>query len=41
LGDFKKTEALELKKIIKKAVLALEKVIQDGWSVAASQLGNL
>lgn len=41
LGDFKKAEQLELKKIIKKAVVALEKVIQDGWSIAASQLGNL
>ncbi len=41
LGEFKKNEEAELKKIIKKAVLALEKVIADGWSVAASQLGNL
>lgn len=41
LGDFKKDEKLELKKIIKKAVMALEKVIESGWSVAASQIGNL
>lgn len=41
LGDFKKDEMPELKKMIKKSVLALEKVIADGWSVAASQLGNL
>lgn len=41
LGEFKKTEALELKKIIKKASLALGMVIKDGWSIAASQLGNL
>jgi len=41
LGDFKKTEILDLKKIIKKASLALGMVIKDGWSIAASQLGNL
>lgn len=41
LGEFKKSEEADLKKIIKKSVLALEKVIQDGWSIAASQLGNL
>jgi len=41
LGEFKKTEELELKKIIKKSVLALGMVIKDGWSIAASQLGNL
>lgn len=41
LGEFKKTEALELKKIIKKSVTALSMVIKDGWSIAASQLGNL
>ena len=41
LGDFKKTEITELKKIIKKASLALGMVIKDGWSIAASQLGNI
>jgi PTH1 family peptidyl-tRNA hydrolase len=41
LGDFKKSEELDVKKIVKRSVIALEKVIQDGWSVAASQLGNL
>ncbi|MFA7252587.1 MAG: aminoacyl-tRNA hydrolase [Candidatus Paceibacterota bacterium] len=41
LGEFKKTEELELKKIIKKSVTALSMVIKDGWSIAASQLGNL
>lgn len=41
LGEFKKDELAELRKIIKKAVVALEKVIECGWSVAASQIGNL
>jgi PTH1 family peptidyl-tRNA hydrolase len=41
LGDFKKTEIADLKKIIKKASTALGMVIKDGWSIAASQLGNL
>ncbi len=41
LGEFKKDEMSEIKKMVKKATLALEKVIADGWSVAASQLGNL
>jgi PTH1 family peptidyl-tRNA hydrolase len=41
LGDFKKNEILDLKKIIKKASTALGMVIKDGWSIAASQLGNL
>jgi PTH1 family peptidyl-tRNA hydrolase len=41
LGEFKKNEEAEVKKIIKKASLALGMVIKDGWSIAASQLGNL
>ncbi len=41
LGEFKKDEMTDIKKMVKKASLALEKVIADGWSVAASQLGNL
>lgn len=41
LGDFKKTEVLELKKIIKKAVLALELIIKEGRERATSMLGTL
>jgi PTH1 family peptidyl-tRNA hydrolase len=41
LGDFKKTEALELKKTIKRAVLALELIIKEGRERATSMLGTL
>jgi PTH1 family peptidyl-tRNA hydrolase len=41
LGDFKKTEALELKKTIKRAVLALELIIKEGREKATSMLGTL
>lgn len=41
LGEFKKSEADDLKKIIKKSVLALEMIIATGWEKAASQLGAL
>jgi PTH1 family peptidyl-tRNA hydrolase len=41
LGDFKESEKLELKKTIKKAVVALEMTIEMGWSKAASLLGTL
>lgn len=41
LGEFKKTELDDLKKIIKKSVIALEMVITDGWDKAASLLGAL
>lgn len=41
LGDFKKTEMTDLKKVIKTSSKALALVIEKGWSVAASQLGNL
>jgi len=41
LGKFKKTEIDDLKKIIKKSVVALEMIIADGWEKAASQLGTL
>ena len=41
LGKFKPSEETDVKKIIKKAVLALGLIIKDGWSIAASQLGNL
>jgi PTH1 family peptidyl-tRNA hydrolase len=41
LGKFKPGEAEELKKTIKKAVGALELVIEHGWSKGASLLGNL
>jgi peptidyl-tRNA hydrolase, PTH1 family len=41
LGEFRKTETDELKKVIKKAVTGLEMVIADGWDRAASLLGAL
>jgi PTH1 family peptidyl-tRNA hydrolase len=41
LGEFKKAEADEMKKIIKKAVLALGLIISDGHEKAASLLGAL
>ncbi len=41
LGKFKKTEIDDLKKIIKKSVVALEMIVADGWEKAASQLGTL
>ncbi len=41
LGEFKKDEVLEVKKIIKKAVLGLELIIKEGWEKAASKLGTL
>jgi peptidyl-tRNA hydrolase, PTH1 family len=41
LGEFKKTETDELKKVIKKAVTGLEMVIADGWDRAASLLGTM
>jgi len=41
LGDFKKTETDELKKVIKKAVVALELIIVEGREKATSMLGTL
>lgn len=41
LGEFKKTEADDLKKVIKKSVIALEMILSDGWEKAASLLGTL
>jgi peptidyl-tRNA hydrolase, PTH1 family len=41
LGEFKKSEVDELKKIIKKSATALEMIISDGWEKAASLLGTL
>lgn len=41
LGEFKKSEADELKKAIKKAVVALEMIIELGHEKAASLLGAL
>lgn len=41
LGDFKESEKPELKKVIKKAVSALELVIEHGWEKGASLLGTL
>lgn len=41
LGKFKKNEAIEIKKVIKKAVLALGLIISDGHEKAASLLGSL
>jgi PTH1 family peptidyl-tRNA hydrolase len=41
LGEFKKNETDELKKTIKKAVLALEMIISEGRERATSQLGTL
>jgi len=41
LGEFKKTESDDLKKVIKKSVIALEMIIADGWEKAASLLGTL
>lgn len=41
LGEFKKTEVAELKKIIKKAVIALDLIISDGREKATSKLGTL
>ena len=41
LVEFKKSETDELKKVIKKAVLALEMIITDGPDKAASLLGAL
>ena len=41
LGEFKKSEADDLKKVIKKSVIALEMIIELGWDKAASLLGAL
>lgn len=41
LGEFKKSEEDELKKVIKKSAIALEMIITDGWNKAASLLGTL
>lgn len=41
LGDFKKSEADDLKKVIKKAVIALELIIKEGRERATSMLGTL
>jgi PTH1 family peptidyl-tRNA hydrolase len=41
LGEFKESEKLELKKVIKKAVSALELVLEHGWEKGASLLGTL
>lgn len=41
LGEFKKSEADDLKKVIKKSVAALEMIIEHGWDKAASLLGTL
>jgi PTH1 family peptidyl-tRNA hydrolase len=41
LGEFKKAEEADLKKVIKKAVTALEMTIDLGWSKAASLLGAI
>ena len=41
LGDFKKTENNDLKKVIKKSVLALELIIKEGREKATSMLGTL
>lgn len=41
LGEFKKNETDELKKIIKKSVSALELIVAEGWNKAASLLGTL
>ena len=41
LGEFKKTEADDLKKVIKKAAVALELIIKEGREKAASMLGML
>jgi len=41
LGEFKKNEVDDLKKVIKKSVIALEMIIDMGWDKAASLLGTL
>ena len=41
LCEFKKSEADDLKKVIKKSVIALEMIIELGWDKAASLLGAL
>jgi len=41
LGDFKKTENNDLKKVIKKSVLALELIVKEGREKATSMLGTL
>jgi peptidyl-tRNA hydrolase, PTH1 family len=41
LGEFKKSEVDELKKIIKKSVSALELVIEYGWEKGASLVGTI
>ena len=41
LGEFKESEKLELKKTVKKAVAALELIIEYGWEKGASLLGTL
>ena len=41
LGKFKKSETEDLKKVIKKAVSALELIIKEGHEKATSKLGNL
>jgi PTH1 family peptidyl-tRNA hydrolase len=41
LGEFKKSELDDLKKVIKKSVTGLELIISDGWDKAASLLGAM
>ena len=41
LGEFKKNETDDLKKVIKKSATALGLIISDGWEKAASLLGAL
>ena len=41
LGEFKKTESDDLKKVIKKSVLALELIIKEGREKATSMLGTI
>jgi PTH1 family peptidyl-tRNA hydrolase len=41
LGEFKKSELDDLKKVIKKSITGLELIISDGWDKAASLLGAL
>ena len=41
LGEFKKSEEGELKKVIKKSVIALELIVKEGREKATSMLGTL
>jgi peptidyl-tRNA hydrolase len=41
LGEFKKSETDDLKKIIKKAVKSLDLIIEYGWEKGASLVGTL